>query len=151
MRKISLVKFFALAAISMSLVFATSCDKEDESAPVTIEAQLLGTWTGDEYYEDGQLSQYNDFFKISSIEFNEGGTGEEISLFGVQPLTWSYDDATEKLRIETETVEDEDEDGITFSVEGSIIEGAEITKIDASNLWFTHQDEGVTVEQRYKK
>jgi len=133
--------------ISVFAVF-TSCEKDDESEPKTIEAQLVGNWSGDEYYEDGQLSELNEFFKLmSTIEFNEDGTGSTSSLLGSQPLTWSYDETTEKLRIETETVDM----GEGVTIEGKIIEGAEITKIDASNLWFTYQEDGITVEERYKK
>ncbi len=41
MRKVNFIKFFSLAVISMSLVFTTACEKEDEG----ITASIVGSWT----------------------------------------------------------------------------------------------------------
>ena len=144
MQNFKLIQFIAFFAI---VVVFSSC-KEEEPAPPTIESQLIGVWTGDEFYEDGLLSEWNDVFKLSTIEFLENGTGNSIMLFGEQTTTWSYDATTKKLTI----IYDEyiPEDGSIFSISADTTV-ADITKIDDSNLWITSQDEGVTIEERYVK
>jgi hypothetical protein len=142
-------KFPVIALISLFAVF-NSCEKDDTTEQIddqSIEAKITAVWTGSEFYEDGQLSAFNDFFIMSSIEFKADGTGTSTIFLGSQPLTWSYDKTTERLRLETETVDLGD--GITL--EGSVIEGAEIIKLDASNLWFSYEDEGIEIEERYTK
>lgn len=144
MKHFKLMKF---AFLFMLVTVFTSCEKEEANEPATIESQIIGLWTGSEFYEDGQLSEFNDFFLISTMEFKADGTGTSTSPFGAQPLTWSYDETNKKLRIETEAIDL----GDGISIEASIIEGAEITKIDGSNLWYSYSDEGVTIEERYTK
>ncbi|MEN8139412.1 MAG: hypothetical protein ABFR62_13380 [Bacteroidota bacterium] len=133
--------------ISLFAAF-TSCDKDEEvNEPKSIEELLAGKWIGNEFYEDGVLSQFNDIFKMSFIEFKTDGSGIYESPFGLQPLIWSYDNTTEKLRIESEVVDD----GSGFTIDADIIEGAEIIKIDNSTLWYTYESDGVVIEERYNK
>ena len=48
MNKITLITLFLAAVALMS-----SCKEEEP----TVEAQLIGVWTGDEYYIDGVLEE----------------------------------------------------------------------------------------------
>jgi hypothetical protein len=144
MKKFKLIQFFALISL---VAFFSSCNKDEENEPVTIESQLVGTWKGDVYYEDGELSDFSDFMKLSSYDFKEDGTGTStFTGFGSQPLTWSYNTTTEKLTISAELVDLGNNafmDGFTYV--------GDITKIDASNFWFSFQDAGKEIEERYVK
>ncbi len=133
--------------VSLIGVFS-SCKKDNnnDNTP-SVESQLVGKWTGDEYYEDGVLSDFNSFFQLGSIEFKADGTGTSTSFLGAQPFTWSYDAATEKLSMQMQAVDL----GGGLSIDASVIEGAEITKIDASSLWYTYKSDSLTVEEHYKK
>lgn len=142
------LKLVPLAMLLSLFVVFTSCEKDEETTPVTVESQLIGNWSGSEFYEDGVLSPFNEFFKSgSSIEFKADGTGNSVSLFGTQALTWSYNETNNTLKIEMEALDL----GEGLTLDASIIENAEITKIDASNLWYSYDDEGVIIEERYTK
>jgi len=142
MNKFNLIKVFTLALV---VVFLSSC-KDDEVAPASVESQLIGTWMGDEYYEDGELSDWNAIFKAYTIDFLEDGTGEELSVFGTQSLTWSYEATTEKLTIITADLDTGD---------GLVILGdtivADIVQLDDVSLWFKYNDGQMDIEERYRK
>lgn len=143
-----LFKFTQLVILISLFTAFTSCEKDDDNdTPKSVEEQLAGLWNGDEFYEDDVLDPWNDLFKASTIEFKANGSGTTVSLFGAQPFTWSYDESTEKLRIETEAIDD----GNGVTVEAHLIEAAEIIKIDASNLWYTYEEDGAVIEIHYKK
>jgi len=87
---------------------------------------------------------FNELFKEFTIQFNEDGTGVYNS-FASQTLTWTYDNKSNILHIETMLYDD----GM-ISIEGKVID-ATITELDKEILWFTHTDDGDFIEQRYKK
>jgi len=137
-----------LAILSFALVF-TSCKKDEDNGPAkdSVEAQIVGTWTGSEYYEDGTLSQLNELFGLSSMEFKADGTGSSVSFMGTQAMKWSYDNSTQKLKIITEELVL----GEGVTLEADTTENIAITKIDASNLWLSYDDEGTACEEKYTK
>ena len=138
------MRVFGLLAVSMVLVFTTACNKED--AEPTVESQLIGSWTADSYYYDGEFWEYYDIFPTVN-EYKEDGTGvSTITGLGEQQFTWSYDATTEKLTINMAFT---DFGGGVTSQETTIV--ADITKLDATNLWYTYQDAGVTAEERFVK
>ncbi|MBE9468332.1 MAG: hypothetical protein IMY72_08440 [Bacteroidetes bacterium] len=47
MKKVNFAKLFALLAISMTLIFTTSCEKDDDNNGIT--ASIVGVWTSDTY------------------------------------------------------------------------------------------------------
>ncbi|MDH5399300.1 MAG: hypothetical protein OEX02_14210 [Cyclobacteriaceae bacterium] len=138
------MRVFGLLAVSIVLVFTTACNKED--AEPTVESQLIGSWTADSYYYDGEFWEYYDIFPTVN-EYKEDGTGvSTITGLGEQQFTWSYDATTEKLTINMAFT---DFGGGVTSQETTIV--GDITKLDATNLWYTYQDAGVTAEERFVK
>jgi len=135
-----------LAILSFALVF-TSCKKDEDNGPATVESQIVGKWTGSEAYEDGALSDYNELFKMSTMEFKADGTGSSVSFMGTQAMKWSFDNSTQKLKIITEELVLSE--GVTLDADTT--ENIAITKIDASNLWLSYDDEGTACEEKYTK
>ena len=134
MNKITLITLFLAVAL------ISSCKEEEP----TVESQLVGVWTGDEFHVNGDLSQFNDLFKAFKLSFEQGGTGVENS-FGTIPFAWTYDDTSKKLTI---TKEEVDLGGITYD----LVIVADITKLDETNLWFSYSDSvGDVIEERYLK
>ena len=133
---------YKLVMLFLALAFISSCSKEEPA----VESLLIGTWNGDEFYEDGVISDMNAIFKGFTSEFLADGTGEDITFMGPQPFTWSYDASTEKLTIITEEVILDE----IFSIAADTVV-ANITKLDDTSLWYTHDDDGVAIEERYLK
>lgn len=128
-------KLLFLALVTFVLAFS-SCKKE--------EKKFIGKWQGDEFYTNNELDEFNDLFKLFTVEFNEDKTGTYNSL-GSQPFTWSYDDDSKLLHIETETIVSGD-----ITIEGDTM-NATVTLIDDESLHFTYTDDGDNIEQRFKK
>ena len=135
-------KLSKLFTVFLVLAFISSCKKEAEP---TAEATFVGLWNSAEYYVDGVLTDNFDIYGFK-YEFFEDGTGTRTLVgFGAQPCTWSYDSLTEKLTIITEEVVI---NGWTYL---GITIVVDIIKLDTSNLWFSYQKNGITIEERYLK
>jgi len=136
MNKLTLIALFFAAA------FISSCKEEEP----TVEAQLIGVWNLNEYYVDGELDVELLDLMTMNYEFLAGGTGKKtINDLFVQPCKWSYDDTNKKLTL---MIED-------LAIEGGTVLGdtivADITKLDETNLWLSHDEDGLAIGERYLK
>jgi len=144
MNKFRLIKVLTLA---FTVVILSACNKTEEVIDqLTGATELLGIWTGSGYYWDGTYSDLYDVLP-TTYEYKVDGTGGiNMSGIGTQPFTWTHDVATGKLTITKEAV---DYGGGVTSPADTI--DAVITKLDATNLWYTYQESGSTVEERFIK
>ncbi len=91
-------KAILLLCVVVSIFY--SCHKSTEQ-------MLVGKWIGEESIVDGKTDPKNNIFRATELTLYSDGTGTK-NFFVMQPLTWSYNETTNKLHIETETAQEEE-------------------------------------------